>query len=31
LTSERGIPHGDRLDAVLIVGDEYIIDWKRDD
>jgi hypothetical protein len=27
----RGTPHGDRLDAVLIVGDEYIIDWKRDD
>ena len=26
-----GIPHGDRLDAVLIVGDDYIIDWKRDD
>ena len=27
----RGTPHGDRLDAVLIVGDDYIIDWKRDD
>jgi hypothetical protein len=26
-----GTPHGDRLDAVLIVGDEYIVDWKRDD
>jgi hypothetical protein len=25
-----GTPHGDRLDAVLIVGDDYIIDWKRD-
>lgn len=27
----RGTPHGDRLDAVLIVGDDYIIDWKRAD
>jgi len=27
----RGTPHGDRLDAFLIVGDDYIIDWKRDD
>lgn len=27
----QGTPHGDRLDAVLIVGDDYIIDWKRDD
>jgi Contact-dependent growth inhibition CdiA C-terminal domain len=25
-----GTPHGDRLDAVLIVGDDYIIDWKRE-
>jgi Contact-dependent growth inhibition CdiA C-terminal domain len=25
-----GTPHGDRLDAVLIIGDDYIIDWKRD-
>lgn len=25
-----GTPHGNRLDAVLIVGDDYIIDWKRD-
>jgi hypothetical protein len=24
-----GTPHGDRLDAVLIIGDSYIIDWKR--
>jgi len=27
----RGTPHGDRLDAVLIVGDDYTIDWKRAD
>jgi hypothetical protein len=27
----QGTPHGDRLDAVLIVGDDYIIDWKRAD
>jgi hypothetical protein len=27
----RGTPPGDRLDAVLIVGDDYIIDWKRAD
>jgi Contact-dependent growth inhibition CdiA C-terminal domain len=27
----QGTPHGDRLDAVLIVGNDYIIDWKRDD
>jgi hypothetical protein len=26
-----GTPHGDRLDAILIIGDEYIIDWKRED
>jgi hypothetical protein len=26
-----GTPHGDRLDAVLIVGDGYTIDWRRDD
>jgi Contact-dependent growth inhibition CdiA C-terminal domain len=25
-----GTPHGDRLDAVLIVGDDFNIDWKRD-
>jgi hypothetical protein len=24
-----GTPYGDRLDAVLIIGDNYIIDWKR--
>jgi hypothetical protein len=24
-----GTPHGNRLDAVLIVGDNYTIDWKR--
>ncbi len=24
-----GTPHGNRLDAVLIVGDNYNIDWKR--
>ena len=24
-----GTPHGNRLDAVLIVGDNYYIDWKR--
>jgi Contact-dependent growth inhibition CdiA C-terminal domain len=24
-----GTPYGDRLDAVLIIGDDYIIDWKR--
>ena len=26
-----GTPHGDRLDAVLIIGDNYNIDWKRAD
>lgn len=26
-----GTPHGDRLDTVLIVGDNYNIDWKRAD
>ena len=25
----NGTPHGDRIDAVLIVGDNYNIDWKR--
>ena len=35
--AERGIrrffgtPHGHRMDAVLIVGDNYSIDWKRGD
>ena len=35
--AERGIrrffgtPHGHRMDAVLIVGDNYCIDWKRGD
>jgi hypothetical protein len=24
-----GTPHGNRLDAVLIIGDNYTIDWKR--
>lgn len=24
-----GTPHGDRLDAVRIIGDDYDIDWKR--
>jgi Contact-dependent growth inhibition CdiA C-terminal domain len=24
-----GTPHGNRLEAVLIVGDNYYIDWKR--
>jgi Contact-dependent growth inhibition CdiA C-terminal domain len=24
-----GTPYGDRLDAVLIIGDNYVIDWKR--
>lgn len=24
-----GTPHGNRLDAVLIIGDNYSIDWKR--
>lgn len=24
-----GTPYGDRLDAVLIIGGNYIIDWKR--
>jgi Contact-dependent growth inhibition CdiA C-terminal domain len=24
-----GTPYGDRLDAVLIIGDNYTIDWKR--
>jgi hypothetical protein len=27
----NGTPHGNRLDAVLIVGDNYNIDWKRAD
>jgi hypothetical protein len=26
-----GTPHGDRMDAVLIIGDDYSIDWKRGD
>ena len=26
-----GTPHGHRIDAVLIVGDNYSIDWKRGD
>jgi len=26
-----GSPHGNRLDAVLIIGDNYSIDWKRAD
>ncbi len=26
-----GTPHGNRLDAVLIIGDNYSIDWKRAD
>ncbi len=26
-----GTPHGNRMDAVLIVGDNYSIDWKRGD
>jgi hypothetical protein len=35
--AERGIrrffgtPHGNRMDAVLILGDNYSIDWKRGD
>jgi hypothetical protein len=24
-----GTPHGDRLDAVLVIGDNYNIDWRR--
>ena len=24
-----GTPHGDRLDAVLVIGDNYNIDWWR--
>jgi Contact-dependent growth inhibition CdiA C-terminal domain len=24
-----GTPHGNRLDAVLVIGDNYTIDWKR--
>jgi hypothetical protein len=27
----RGTPHGDRIDAILILGDNFIIDWKRAD
>jgi hypothetical protein len=26
-----GTPHGNRMDAVLIIGDDYSIDWKRGD
>jgi hypothetical protein len=26
-----GTPHGNRIDAVLILGDHYSIDWKRGD
>jgi hypothetical protein len=26
-----GTPHGDRLDAVLILGDDFTLDWKRAD
>ena len=26
-----GTPHGNRIDAVLIVGDNFSIDWKRGD
>jgi hypothetical protein len=26
-----GTPHGNRIDAVLIIGDDYSIDWKRGD
>jgi hypothetical protein len=26
-----GTPHGNRMDAVLVVGDNYSIDWKRGD
>jgi hypothetical protein len=25
----NGTPHGSRLDAVLVIGDNYTIDWKR--
>ena len=25
----NGTPHGNRLDAVLVIGDNYTIDWKR--
>jgi hypothetical protein len=24
-----GTPHGDRLDAVLVIGDNYNVDWRR--
>jgi hypothetical protein len=24
-----GTPHGDRLDAVLVIGDNYNIEWRR--
>jgi hypothetical protein len=24
-----GTPHGNRLDAVLVIGDNYTIEWKR--
>ena len=26
-----GTPYGNRLDAVLIIGNDYALDWKRDD
>jgi hypothetical protein len=26
-----GSPHGNRMDAVLILGDNYRIEWKRAD
>jgi hypothetical protein len=26
-----GTPYGNRLDSVLIIGDDYTLDWKRDD
>jgi hypothetical protein len=26
-----GTPHGQRMDAVLIIGDDYSVDWKRGD
>jgi len=26
-----GTPYGNRLDAVLIIGNDYTLDWKRDD
>jgi hypothetical protein len=25
----RGTPHGDRIDAILILGDNFIMEWKR--